>query len=368
MSSAGDPAATPYPYDHYPSARQTLDAETLLTPFRAGLVLSAFAPGSRIVSAVAARGQYLPCPVRVTVAPAAADSSGADCPSTVDVYLRLDRLIGGVAREAQVLPVLGRLGLPVPRLLAGPVVDPDRPEAGPVSVISALPGQDLLRFVQSSNATTEEAPEERIGRGIDLLLEALRRLHALTPAVEASPLAQVLPRRTLLAVREAIETRGGPWLADEGFVEALRLLRPLLARIETPLAFSNGDYNPGNFLVDRQDSACHDGQDESCPYRQDRRCDDWAITGFVDFAHACFEDPHIGLAKCRIYDWWPWRRAGLVERYLEAEGLTTAEFAPRLALQCLGTLQREVSVTGAQDADYRAWLRCLLDEALADAL
>ena len=46
---------------------------------------------------------------------------------------------------------------------------------------------------------------------------------------------------------------------------------------DPPLAFSSGDCNPGNFLSDGA-----------------------RLTGIVDFALACFEDPHIGFAKYRM--------------------------------------------------------------------
>ena len=38
------------------------------------------------------------------------------------------------------------------------------------------------------------------------------------------------------------------------------------------------DYNPGNFLWDGEH-----------------------VTGFIDFARNCFEDPHIGFAKYGLY-------------------------------------------------------------------
>lgn len=88
------------------------------------------------------------------------------------------------------------------------------------------------------------------------------------------------------------------------------------------------------------------------------------LTGFVDFSWACFEDPHVGFAKCRIYDFFPFNKAGLVERYLDRQSLTRAEIAPRLALRCLWTLQREIAVAGG-DTGYRDQVLGLLGEAMA---
>jgi len=77
------------------------------------------------------------------------------------------------------------------------------------------------------------------------------------------------------------------------------------------------------------------------------------LTGFIDFAWACFEDPHIGFAKYWLYDWFPLNKAGLIERYLETQGLSQADFAPRLAVRCLWTLQREIPVADADGVtDY----------------
>jgi hypothetical protein len=70
------------------------------------------------------------------------------------------------------------------------------------------------------------------------------------------------------------------------------------------------------------------------------------VTAYLDFEAAKFEDRLIGFAKYLIYDLDPLNRAGLVREYLAHVGATTADFAPRLALGCLKTLQKEISPTG----------------------
>jgi thiamine kinase-like enzyme len=149
--------------------------------------------------------------------------------------------------------------------------------------------------------------------------------------------ADHLVRRDLLTELRLIVERGGPWLLQPLFWQAVRQLIPVLARIDTPLVFSNGDYNPANFLSDGQQ-----------------------ITGFVDFEMACFEDPHYGFAKYRVYDMYPFHKTGLVERYLQGCGLSETEFAPRLAVRCLWTLQREISVF-AENARPHDWTEVFAD-------
>jgi thiamine kinase-like enzyme len=129
------------------------------------------------------------------------------------------------------------------------------------------------------------------------------------------------------------------------FAQAVELALPAVTAIDTPLAFSSGDYNPGNFLWDGE-----------------------RVTGFIDFTWACFEDPYISFAKYWLHDWFPLHKAGLVEHYLETQGLTLADFAPRLAVRCLWTLQREIPVTDVEGTSdytrYRERVLGLLRRAL----
>ena len=145
-----------------------------------------------------------------------------------------------------------------------------------------------------------------------------------------------------------VVARGGAWLEAPSFAHAVRRLCPILAGIHTPLAFTNGDYNPLNFM--------HDGE---------------RVTGWLDFTHACFEDPYVGLAKFIIWGfdrlgWGTGVQAGLVERFLYHQGVTRSDFAPRLALRCLYRLQRDTSVSGEQDRFYREEILKVLDTALDD--
>src|SRR5581483_167821 len=96
--------------------------------------------------------------------------------------------------------------------------------------------------------------------------------------VRRHPIATTLPRVTLSSELGEIVQRGGEWFSVKPFAEAIEGLQRVVARVEVPLVFSNGDYNPLNFL--------HEGD---------------ALTGWVDFEGACFEDPHIGFAKFQLW-------------------------------------------------------------------
>ena len=250
--------------------------------------------------------------------------------------MKIGRTAGGVEREAKLLPVLGRMGLAVPAVLAEPVMHPDWPYAGPMMLLSELPGR-TLPFVK---ATLDE-----LDLTCRLLQEAVARMRQLTEALQQGPESVDLPRVTLADELQGIIRRGGPWMAVPPFAEAVERLRPLLERMDDPLVFSNGDYNTFNFLTDGT-----------------------RLTGWLDFTGACFEDPHIGFAKFVIWGfdsgWQAGVKAGLVERYLYAQNVSRSAFAPRLALHSLWRLQREVSVTGPQDARYRQPVLNILQDAL----
>ena len=55
------------------------------------------------------------------------------------------------------------------------------------------------------------------------------------------------------------------------------------------------------------------------------------------------------MAMYWIYCWDPFDQAGIVERYLEQRQIAFADFAPRLALRCLGTLQEGLPVRGGEE-------------------
>ena len=317
----------PNPYDIYPSWR----SPDGIDEFQRTLILSVFPHASQIVDADSYRPGYQHYPLRVRVR----DPEGIERCCVIKVGTHID----GVQREAMVLPVLLKLGLPVPSLLAGPVVHPEYPEAGEMAVLSEVPGTPLP-FIGS---TLNEADLT-----CRLLYEAVGRLHELTDMLLSSATADDLPHRTLLDEANHIVVRGGPWFEETVFRNALDLVVSALPAVAVPLVFSNGDYNPLNFL--------HTGG---------------RLSGFVDFSGACFEDPHIGFAKFVYWGsdevgWGTGLKAGLVERYLYSRGVSRSQFAPRLALKCLWVLQRETSVAGDGDASYRESLLRVLGQSICE--
>ena len=325
----------------FPPGRNTLwkppeDMTCPLSSYQETFILSVYPPGTRILSARFHRSVRLPCPIWIRVTLPDGEEQ--------TLILRMDYFLYGIEREALVLPILAQYGLPVPTMLAGPVIDPSQPEAGAMTLLNVLPGQDLLQW-------SWNAPQEAMAHAIHLVLEGVERLHALTEVLRHDPIVKQLPHRTLLAELQEVMALGGPWLDEPVFAQAAHLLRPIIAPIQTPLTFSSGDYNPGNFLFEGE-----------------------ALTGFIDFTGACFEDPHVGMAMYWIYSWYPLDRAGIVERYLERHHLSFADFAPRLAVRCLRTLQQEIAVIGGENvrneddyeshADYRRRILALLQRAM----
>lgn len=322
----------PTPPDLYPAWDTPLDTASPLFPFQEQLILSACPAGARIGAVARAKESRLIGTRRVQIV----EPSGEEW----DVILRMDPHIDGVTREAALLPTLARFGLPVPTVLAGPAIDPDHPDLGPITILSVLPGDSLLSWVWNAPARDQQ-------RAIEVVLDSVARLRSLTEPLSQDGSTALLPRITLLAELQGVLSRGGPWFEERVFTEAITSIQPAVKAITTPLAFSSGDYNPGNFLWDGQH-----------------------VTGFIDFSWACFEDPHIGFVKYWTYDWYPLNKAGLVERYLETQQLTAADFALRVAVRCLWTLQREIPVADAVEAPsyaaYRERTLSLLRAALHD--
>jgi RNA polymerase sigma factor (sigma-70 family) len=250
--------------------------------------------------------------------------------------------------EAQLLPVLAEMGLPVAKVLAGPAAHPDYPEVGPMVVLGSPPGKDLP-FVRASS--------EDIDLTCRLMLEGIGRLRQLTDALQKHPIGKLLPRRPLSSLLDAIVKRGGPWLENKTFSKAVATLRHALPPAVVPLVFSNGLNISFNFRYDGQQ-----------------------LTEYCKFGRACFEDPHIHFAKYKVWEidtfgWGPFARAGFVERYLYEQNVSKAQFAPRLALWCLDRLQAAMPVASDERPDRRpeeeeSWARerqsclTLLEESL----
>lgn len=259
--------------------------------------------------------------------------------STEQCVIKTGSSLGSLTREAGVLRVLAGIGLSVPAVLAGPVALTEENEVGGLMLLSELPGRSLPWCGVTSLAEADLTCR--------LLIQGILRLHDLTGHVSRHAIARELPHVALSSELGEIVQRGGEWFEVSLFSEAIDRLQRVIAGVEVPLVFSNGDYNPLNFL--------HEGDD---------------LTGWIDFEAARFEDPHIGFAKFQLwrldeYGWGTGMKAGLIERYLYAQGVSRREFAPRLVLRCLRHLQQEVSVCSEEDMIQRGHLLNVLDEGLS---
>ena len=291
-------------------------------------LLSPYPPGAEILSASSYRPGYLEFPMRVEVQ---VPTGEVEC-----CVAKLDEQAESIQREALALKALGQIGLPVPNVLAGPVELPGTDWSRTAVFISELPGEPLpwcgLTSLSEADLTCR------------LLIQGVSHLHRLTDQVRAHEVASALPSATLAMELEEVRSHREVWAEDTLFAEAIGLLSIIIPEIETPLVFSNGDYNPLNFL--------HQGE---------------TLTGWIDFAGACFEDPHIGFAKFLLwapdeFGWGAGKKAGLVERWLYEKGISRREFAPRLALRCLSHLLEPTQSRRAQSGSF---LRGLLEETVA---
>lgn len=281
------------------------------------LVLSIFPTGASVEESHYFDNYDLPCPIKVRVKQPNGESKL--------VVLRRARH-GDVEREVAVEQLLSEIGLPVPRVLAGSTEG--------VVVLSWLEGEDLQHFSMRSDAHTERAKH--------LLISALGTLESITETVDVQSSGNLLERRSLVMELDAIP-KDGPWKSEPLFLNSVSSLRPVLEQIDTPISFTNGDHQPANFLTDGE-----------------------RVTGFLDFEDACLRDPLMGIAKYPVYDLHPLNKAGFVDLYLDSRGFDQADFAPRLALMCLATLQGDIPVQPLSEGErqYQQHVLQLLDESI----
>jgi aminoglycoside phosphotransferase (APT) family kinase protein len=223
--------------------------------------------------------------------------------------IKLSSSLESLSKESQVLRAVAEIGLTVPKVLLNPVLAEDRKA---LMAMSVVPGRSLpwiaLDSLKEANLTCE------------LLIEGIKRLHELTEPVQRYDIARSLPCVTLSSELDEVIQCGGKWLEIDLIARMIERLNGALPGLEMPLVFTNGDYNPLNFLYEGE-----------------------SLSGWIDFEAARFEDPHIGFSRFFLwaeddYGWGTGKKAGLVERWLYAHDLTRREFAPRLALRCLSSL------------------------------
>ncbi|MBC8140590.1 MAG: RNA polymerase sigma factor, partial [Armatimonadetes bacterium] len=301
-SSLGVPAR-----DRTHRSLSVMSAESLedsLSPIVAGLIFGAY-PGAQVISIAKEPETWMPFSERVTVR----ETNGSK--HVLDVRWDI------TPQKRGLLPALSRLGLPVPRLVAEPVANGD----GYTAITDTPIGENLLLW------SLEGKIPPRINAASTLTIAAIDQLHNLTESLLADPVSNALTRRDLAGEVAEIKQMGGAWLEHPLFAEVLARVELRVAEIEVPLVYTNDLYFP-NFL----------------------RVADGAITEYV-YPWGHFGDPLLGLAKFWTYDCYPFIHTGFVERYLYEKGITRRDFAPRLAIRALRTLQNEVPITRPADGD-----------------
>lgn len=266
----------------------------------------------------------LPCPILVTLATKKGEK--------VQVVIRRTRH-GDVNKEVRVFRVLKEFGLPVPNVLVNPFQNENGED---VAIYSVLTGENLQKLGMRSESDLQLVKE--------LLIQAVMKLVEITAFIEKHEITKEIPHLTLIDELEAVRKQDSPWFKEDTFQAAVKYLQPVLKKIDTPLIFSNGDYQPGNFLASNG-----------------------VITGFLDFESPVFQDPLMGFAKYPIYDLLPFSRTNIIEAFLNRTGFSKKDFTHRLALGCLKTLQKEISISGGDKEVriYRDRVLSLLSESIS---
>jgi hypothetical protein len=279
----------------------------------------------RITQATYFDNYNLPCPIRVEVE--------TKENVTRAVVLRKTRH-GNVEVEVKMFRALKEYGLPVPEILSPPFRNENGEHA---AVYSLLEGENLQKLSMRSEVDLQKAKH--------LLIEAVLALMGASSFIAKHEISRSLPQRSLHQELESIRTSNNLWLGESIYQRAVERIDGILPDVAAPLVFSNGDYQPGNFLAKI-------GQ----------------ITGFLDFESPAFQDPLMGFVKYPIYDLHPLAKTNVIETVLDALKFTKRDFSIRLALGCLKTLQNEIPVVSEEidNLKYRERVLALLASALAE--
>ena len=307
----------------YTEKTNTMSANTL-TQLQTSLLYSAL-PDAKILSVQSEPEAWMPFFLRLVV------ESG----ETRTVEFRNDI----TPEKAELLPSLIRCGIPGPRLLTRPIKDGD----GFITLAEGVRGENLLLWAMGGTP-------HRLRLAADRGIEAITILHNATEALQNDPMGKRIARRTLADEVASIKTTGGDWLQEAWFTDALAKVEAATVPFaNAPLVYTDYlHYFPNVVRVAEGGSAMN----EPMGWPGDAQLAEKPIVEFVSpFGH--FGDPLLGLAMVWIYDCYPIVHAGFVEKYLFEKGISRREFAPRLALRALQTIQRELPTVRPTDGpDY----------------
>lgn len=246
-------------------------------------------------------------------------------------------------KQAALLPVLEKLGVPGPRLLGGPRAD----GAGYQTLCETPRGESLTDWALGGTPHRIRLATERAFEGID-------RFQGLTAALQADPVGARLERRTLsdevLVLTDDARWAADPWLAEEGdgrtrwlsdpwFMGALAKVREAVADIHEPLAYTDYTHFYPQFYRIAPSSELFDeplGAPGDPVYRKN------PLVEFTRGFAGHFGDPLLGLAMVWVQDCYPFVHTGFVEQFLWRRGATRRDFAPRLALKALQMIARDL--------------------------
>lgn len=263
-------------------------------------ILQIYPEAAKIINIQSYRPGYLPYPARITL----------QLKSGEQVFCVLKASINEakIIFEKNILQALNEFNLPVPKVFGNTFIINNKQEQMLAILLSELPG-DPLPWINLNDLNFAY-------KTCQLVYEAVDKMHALTPSILSHPVSAIIPQKTLLSELKTIQNEACDWFNVPIFNEALLLMQSVIPKINCPLVFSNGDYNPLNFLVTNN-----------------------VLTGLIDFEYACYEDPYIGFAKFLLWaddgGWSTGAKSGLVERYLYERQIAPVEFLSRLILRGL---------------------------------
>jgi hypothetical protein len=258
--------------------------------------------------------------------------------------------------RAQLLSVLERLGIPGPRIVSGPLQTAE----GHLTLCEKTRGENLTLW-------TLGGTPHRIRIATERAFEGIERLQAITEGLASDPVGMSLSRRSLAdeaaILRDSSRWNADSWLAEEGkerelwlrdpwFKSALVRVQAAAADISEPLVYT--DYTfffPQNYRIETNDIENSGSEDHP----------------LVEFTHLFghFGDPLLGLSMVWVYDCYPFVHTGFVEQFLWRRGITRREFAPRLGLNALQMVARDLPVIRpSEGGKYWDTLRGWVDQAV----
>lgn len=235
-----------------------------------------------------------------------------------DVYVLKASRKDSILYEVELLTALNEIGLPVPQIKSEVFEFTYEGITYSGVLMEELKGKSLqwlgVKDLNTADSTCQ------------LAIKAIKTLHSLTPDILNHKISRIIPVKTLKDELNFLIENSSEWKNNQVFQTALELMKKQVPKVTTPLVFSNGDYNPLNFI-----------------------CEEDRILGWIDFEHACIEDPYIGLAKFFLwadddYGWGMGRKSGLVEKFLFENAVAPHEFYIRLILRGLTYIQNKSTI------------------------